>query len=125
SRVMVGIWGRLLRLGFCVAVGGLAMAGERWELVDRPISPEGEPAWEPQWSPDGRHLSVGLGRDGDMRAALIDVGTGESRALTPPRELLHATSWSPDGRRLVYATGERQTAGFVGRLECVVIGSGE
>jgi Tol biopolymer transport system component len=96
-----------------------------WEVSPQPVSPAGEAAWEPQWSPDGGRLSMGLEvAEGIYRGAVIELGSGKVTRVTPPLELLHATTWSSDGRAIIYATGFMGEEGFEGRMERVTLSTG-
>jgi Tol biopolymer transport system component len=65
-----------------------------------------------RWSPDGQSF-LAQGEDRDKRAGLflIDVKTGETRALFRRQTVTGAffdAQWMPDGRRVVYATNSRR-----------------
>lgn len=65
---------------------------------------------DPQLSPDGRRIAVVESRPdiaGDTTKSeilLVDVATGESRALTQGRDHVGMPRWSPDGLRLAFLT---------------------
>lgn len=54
----------------------------------------------PRWSPDGEHIAYGL--DGDIR--VINVETGEDRAVIQQTVLALYPTWSPDGSQLAYVS---------------------
>jgi dipeptidyl aminopeptidase/acylaminoacyl peptidase len=61
----------------------------------------------PQWSPDGKWIAV----DRPTRAgvfsqiALIEVATGERRAIEMPKWMCGPRTWSPDGKSIVFTGG--------------------
>ncbi len=83
--------------------------------------------FHPAWSPDGRQIAystVGFVR---MRATtylrrgqlgVIDVATGQTRALTSDQSLEDAVQpvWSPDGRELAFWGIDRQGATYIYRM---------
>ena len=64
--------------------------------------------WEfdPDWSPDGRHVvfSRGDGDGADDGLFLLNVSSGRTTRLARGA-LLATPRWSPDGRRIAYAAG--------------------
>jgi dipeptidyl aminopeptidase/acylaminoacyl peptidase len=55
----------------------------------------------PAWSPDGRRLAYTTDRPGFYELFLLDIETGQERALTHLGRDVEDYAWSPDGRRLV------------------------
>jgi TolB protein len=69
---------------------------------------------DPQWSPDGATIAIGLFKEGvtsrafDCGIALIDADGGNLRRLTPrggPDEL--NPNWSPDGTKIAFEVNQR------------------
>jgi serine/threonine-protein kinase len=58
------------------------------------------------WSPDGHHVLYPP--DDVRRFVLLDVGTGQETALSPPATLgaLHSPHFSPDGREVLLAASD-------------------
>lgn len=60
----------------------------------------GHPAWQVEWSPEGRHLAVSCEMHGqDYGIFIVDLGTKETVEL--PLNA-HEPRWSPDGSKLVF-----------------------
>ena len=60
-------------------------------------------------APDGSRLAVCVAREGDIDLLLVEVESGEVRALRPPGGCYYAPQWSPDGRFLVVAYDDAVT----------------
>jgi len=59
-------------------------------------------AWSPQWSPDGRYLSVLSSREGSKTQVwLLDRRGGDARQLTEFKQGVRSYKWSPDGTQML------------------------
>ena len=76
-----------------------AIGGEAQLVLDT-----GHPAWQVEWSPDGRHLAVSCEMDGqDYGIFVVDLDTKEVVKL--PFNA-HEPRWSLDGKRLAFHSDE-------------------
>ncbi len=68
-----------------------------------PMTAEGNSAWRPRWSPDGRSLAFLSSRLGEQGTQVftLDLSGGEGVQLTNIEQGVEAYEWSPDGNRLV------------------------
>ena len=58
----------------------------------------------PAWSPDGRRIAFGSGRDGNREIYVMNAdGSGVTR-LTYNEAIDSGPAWSPDGRRIAFAS---------------------
>ncbi len=57
---------------------------------------------DPDWSPDGRALTVTSSHDGNPEIYVIDVPDGTRHRLTHTPEPDYGARWSPDGRRIAF-----------------------
>jgi Tol biopolymer transport system component len=70
-----------------------------------PLTPEGEKARNPRFSPDGaRVVYQRSGGDGQWDLWLLDMATGEQRALTTSTYDEREPDFTPDGRAVVFAS---------------------
>ncbi len=84
--------------------GGIFVMGATGEALRR-VTDFG---YTPAWSPDGRRLAVAselfnlpTSRVGESRLSIVDVASGETRALTDRFDAV-SPAWSPDGRRIAF-----------------------
>lgn len=70
-----------------------------------PMTAKGNSAWQPRWSPDGKHLSFLAVREGSegsgTQVFTLDVRGGEGEQLTRAERGVESYEWSPDSKRLV------------------------
>jgi|GEM_PF-3431456 len=80
---------------------------ERWRLT------EGERAWQPALSPDGRYLAYWSLSPADGRAELwgISLVDGARSLIAQGAGPCGGPAWSPDSRQLVWGTGDRLMVG--------------
>jgi dipeptidyl aminopeptidase/acylaminoacyl peptidase len=86
-----------------------SMQGTLWrQRVDgaeaRQLTDGPDYAYQPDWSPDGRHVvfAAYTGRAVDLR--LLDLETGAETALVSNGAVNVEPRWSPDGRRLAFVS---------------------
>ncbi|HKB90114.1 MAG TPA: hypothetical protein VKC60_06310, partial [Opitutaceae bacterium] len=82
----------------------------------------------PRWSPDGKTIALLVIADvtresgplaaakhdtgeveevvAEQRVVLVDVGSGKTRAITPPDTYVYEYDWSPDGRDIAYTAAK-------------------
>ncbi len=72
-----------------------------------PLTPEGESALSPAWSPDGRRIAYTRFAAGTGSIVVLDLATG-ARSVTPgtARALNITPAFAPDGRTLAYARAD-------------------
>jgi TolB protein len=63
----------------------------------------------PAWSPDGTRLAFTLGARDSARVWVVEVTTGERRALTTGAGSRHP-AWSPDGARIAFSRLNGETS---------------
>lgn len=61
-------------------------------------------AYQPDWSPDGRHVAFVRYADDALQLQLLDLSTGETRPLLADGAVNVEPSWSPDGRKLAFVS---------------------
>ncbi len=61
-------------------------------------------AYQPDWSPDGRHVAFARYVDDAIQLQLLDLSTGETRPLLADGAVNVEPSWSPDGSRLAFVS---------------------
>jgi dipeptidyl aminopeptidase/acylaminoacyl peptidase len=100
--------------------------GKTHQLVTEEAE-HGGPVWGPggmrfSWSPDGRRIAVIRSRGGFSGVHLIDVASGEGRAIGPQDGSTGAVAWSPGGDRLamIWGSASRPT-----RLATIDVSTGE
>ena len=93
---------------FIVVVRAYDGTGQRRVLpaIARKAGTFAEPAErDAAWSPDGRRLAlVRPGTGGKAAIHLVDVASGEARALTDGTARDDQPVFSPDGRKLVFSS---------------------
>lgn len=67
--------------------------------------------YAPQWSPDGRWLSLHgpAGPGSGTQLTVIEVNSGQTKPVSPDGCPVQQWSWSPDGTRIVYAGDPERT----------------
>ena len=91
-------------------------SGSAWQLA----APESTAYdYQPDWSPDGRSVVYSSYRNDAVELRLLDVASGNSRALTHNGAINLEARFSPDGKRLVFvSTGyQRRFHLFTGDFE--------
>ena len=72
----------------------------------KPVSPQGLRAYQPAWSPDGRHLAFVSWEDGGGHLWRVRAdGRRPARELTEQSAFYSDPVWSPDGERIVALRG--------------------
>ena len=73
------------------------------------LQPRRLPLVAPDWSPDGRWIVYTADHDGDrVQLELLEVATGETRALTDDGHVYADPTFSPDGTRIAYVSTRPQ-----------------
>ena len=75
-----------------------------------PMTAKGSSAWDPKWSPDGKHLSfVATSHDGDASQVFtLDLRGGERVQLTNVSGGVEGYEWSPDGKQLLLVIRDQE-----------------
>ncbi len=63
----------------------------------------------PQFSPDGRHLTFTSSRSGENQIWIMRVDGGEAEQLTEAKTGVEEYRWSPDGMRIAYSMRDPET----------------
>ena len=61
-------------------------------------------AYQPDWSPDGRHVAFARYVDDAIQLQLLELSTGDIRPLVADGAVNVEPSWSPDGSRLAFVS---------------------
>lgn len=85
------------------------LASQLWRLPitgggAEPLTPAGEIARQPRFSPDGRQIVYQRLRDGQWDLWLLDLATAEARALTSTTYDEREPDFTPDGRSVVFVS---------------------
>jgi Tol biopolymer transport system component len=100
-------------LAVAIAPGGetlvVSLLGQLWTLPAtgggaEPLTPPGEEARNPRFSPDGLRLVYQRLVAGHWDLWLLDLATREQRALTSTNDDEREPDFAPDGRSVVYAS---------------------
>jgi TolB protein len=87
-----------------------AMQGSIWKVelatgIATEISYSGKYHSSPAWSPDGRWIAYTADNDArSIQLEIVNVETGETRALTADEQIYLDPAWSPDGKQLAYVS---------------------
>ena len=86
-----------------------SMKGSIWRLrlgetTAHELTTDAGYAGMPAWSPDGRYIVYTSDRNEQIHLRLLDMQTGESRALTSGNSINVEPEWSPDGSRIAYVS---------------------
>jgi Tol biopolymer transport system component len=84
------------------------LMGQLWTLPAAgggatPVTPPGEQARQPRFSPDGARVVYQRLREGQWDIALLDLATGETESLTTSLEDEREPEFAPDGQSVVFA----------------------
>jgi dipeptidyl aminopeptidase/acylaminoacyl peptidase len=60
--------------------------------------------YQPDWSPDGKHIVYASYRDDAIELRLLDPSTGESHAFLANGAVNLEPRWSPDGKRIAFTS---------------------
>ena len=85
------------------------LVGQLWRLPASgggatPLTPSGEDARNPRYSPDGRQIVYQRFDAGQWDLWLLDLGSGEPRQLTMTPDNERQPDFSADGRSVVFAS---------------------
>ena len=86
-----------------------AMKGSIWRLrlgdtTAHELTTDAGYASMPAWSPDGNFIAYTSDLDETIHIRLLDLRTGESRALTSGNSINVEPEWSPDGSKIAYVS---------------------
>ncbi len=66
--------------------------------------------FNPDWSPDGKHIVFVSSRSGNLDIFTMDTGGGSLKQVTDNRSDDWAPAWSPDGKRIVFVSDRNGAA---------------
>lgn len=86
-----------------------SMKGSIWkirlgETTAHELTADAGYAGMPAWSPDGRYLVYTSDAREQIHLRLLDLKTGENRALTSGNSINVEPEWSPDGSKIAYVS---------------------
>jgi Tol biopolymer transport system component len=84
------------------------LMGQLWTLPATggaavPVTPSGEQARQPRFSPDGTRIVYQRLRDGQWDIAMLDLASAKTEALTTSLDDEREPEFTPDGRSVVFA----------------------
>lgn len=86
-----------------IHLAGVDLAAGSGSDPGRPVTASSSSAFDPRFSPDGRHLAFRSDRTGGVEVWVLPLAGGEARRVTDAAGAVVAFRWLPDGGGLVYA----------------------